>query len=132
MKPSKSKFKNRSDFLDKCLILHCLFEIKGQNHVHLVKQIFPEIILRSANNFFGFCYKLSNFLAINDEYCIWLSSAWTVWYSLASLKDLLSNICLVFYIYTVTFTGGTSGNSHKSLGSRMLHCYHNLVLQQEH
>ena len=26
--------------------------------------------------------------------CIWLSSYWTIWYNLTSLKDLLSNICL--------------------------------------
>ena len=40
--------------------------------------------------FFGFCYKLSNFLAIIDGYYIWLSSDW----NLIHLKDLLSNICL--------------------------------------
>ena len=33
LKLSKKKFKNRSNFPDKCLILHCLFKIKVKNLV---------------------------------------------------------------------------------------------------
>ena len=42
----------------------------------------------------------------------------TIW------QDLFPNICLVFYFYTITFTGGNSrmpGNSHKSL--RKVECF---------
>ena len=41
LKLSKTKFKNRSNFLDECLILHWLCKIKGQK-LCLLKQIFPE------------------------------------------------------------------------------------------
>ena len=57
-------------------------------------------------SFLVFSYKLSNFLAIIDGYYICLSSDWRIQYNLARLNDLLSNICLVFYFYAITFIGG--------------------------
>ena len=62
----------------------------GANHVHLLKQLFPEgqsqisqctvqlIYTTLAYIFFGFCYNLSNFLVIIDGYYIWLCSDWAV------------------------------------------------------
>ena len=43
---------------------------------------------------FGFCYKLSNFLAFIDWYIL-LSSDWTIWYSMTSLKDFMLGILLL-------------------------------------
>ena len=117
------KLKNKSNFLDNCLIFHCLFEIKGQKScleqiqkycllnisrrtkVNLLSALSSSFILRLAIYYFSFCYKLSNFLAIIDGYYIWLCSDWTIWYNLISLKDLLFNIFLVFCFNMITFKG---------------------------
>ena len=89
--------------------------LKGKNHVwsrgkSIVCYIFPEgqksTFYVWQITYFGFCYKLSNFLTIIDGYYIWLSSDCTIWYNLTSQKDSLSTIFLVFYFHAITFTGG--------------------------
>ena len=83
---------------------HCLLNISRRTKVNYLSALSSSFIC--LTNYSGFCYKLSNFLAIIDGYYIWLSSDWTIWYNLTSLKDLLSNICFVFCFYTMTFAGG--------------------------
>ena len=74
--------------------------------LHLLEQVFPEgqksifSVHCPAHlddvwsiTVFGFYYKLSDFLAIIDRCYVWLSSDWTIWYNLTSLKHLLSNMC---------------------------------------
>ena len=41
-------------------------------------QFFQCNVQLNVQLYFGFCYKLPNFLEIIDEYCIWLSSDLTV------------------------------------------------------
>ena len=38
-----NEIKNRSNFLDKCLVLHCLFKIKGKNHVRSRSKSFVKV-----------------------------------------------------------------------------------------
>ena len=90
LKLSKTKSKNRSNFLDKCLILHCLFKIMfGAGAEPLFARYFQkdksqfsqcavQVIYTTCDKLGFFCYKLSTFLAIIDGYYIWLPSDWTI------------------------------------------------------
>ena len=59
--------------------------------IHLLKQIFIIKILKFE--FFGFYYKLSNFLSIIFGHYIQLYSDWAIWYDLKSVKEFLTNVC---------------------------------------
>ena len=50
-------------------------------------------------------FEMSQSLPFLMNMSIWLFSDWTIWYNLTSLT-IPSNICSVFYFYTITFTGG--------------------------
>ena len=139
-KLSKTKLKNSLNFLDKCLILHCLFKIKGvkvmfgagtkasfANYFQKGKIQFSQCTVKLIYTRFGklfilvFVTKLSKFLAIIDGYYNCLFSDWTIWYNLTRLKDLLSNM-LILLLYN-TFHRWPCQTIHKSFGHRMLDCY---------
>ena len=70
-------------------------------------------------------------MSIIDIIFSYPSSEWAIGYNLTSLKDFLANVCYFRFIQHFLWVA-TSDNLHKSLGSRMLHWYPNLVLQQDH
>ena len=69
---------------------HCLSEISRTTKVTFFSALSSSLNYIWQIIYFGFCYKLPNFLTIIDGYCIWLSSDLTVRYNLKSLKHLLS------------------------------------------